>query len=314
MIEKRLLDRITQLKSELDSLRPLPEAIIVKLKDQINLEWIYNSNAIEGSTLTLRETQLILEHGLTIGGKSLREHFEVINHREAINYVERLVERDSPITAHDIRQIHQLVLAKIEDASAGQYRQVAVRIAGAGHIPPESWQVPSLVDDLIQWLSSHEALAIHAIARAAIAHHKFVEIHPFIDGNGRTGRLLLNLLLFKDGYPPAVIEKANRKQYYKVLSEADADHPKNLVNFVARACERSLRLSVEASRVVTKKPVLVEQWISLAEATQSAPYSQEYLSLLARLGKLKAKKHGRNWVTTRAAIQEYLASKQNRFS
>ncbi len=314
MIEKRLLDRITQLKSELDSLRPLPEAIIVKLKDQINLEWIYNSNAIEGSTLTLRETQLILEHGLTIGGKSLREHFEVINHREAINYVERLVERDSPITAHDIRQIHQLVLAKIEDASAGQYRQVAVRIAGAGHIPPESWQVPSLVDDLIQWLSSHEALAIHAIARAAIAHHKFVEIHPFIDGNGRTGRLLLNLLLFKDGYPPAVIEKANRKQYYKVLSEADADHPKNLVNFVARACEHSLRLSVEASRVVTKKPVLVEQWISLAEATQSAPYSQEYLSLLARLGKLKAKKHGRNWVTTRAAIQEYLASKQNRFS
>ena len=206
------------------------------------------------------------------------------------------------------------MLAKIDDASAGQYRQVAVRIAGARHIPPESWQVPSLVDDLIQWLSSREALAIHAIARAAIAHHKFVEIHPFIDGNGRTGRLLLNLLLFKDGYPPAVIEKTNRKQYYKVLSEADADHPKNLVNFVARACERSLRLSVEASRVVTKKPLLVEQWISLAEATQSAPYSQEYLSLLARLGKLKAKKRGRNWVTTRAAIQEYLASKQNRFS
>ena len=206
------------------------------------------------------------------------------------------------------------MLAKIDDASAGQYRQVAVRIAGAGHIPPESWQVPSLVDDLIRWLSSREALAVHAIARAATAHHKFVEIHPFIDGNGRTGRLLLNLLLFKDGYPPAVIEKTNRKQYYKVLSEADADHPKNLVNFVARACERSLRLSVEASRVVTKKPLLVEQWISLAEATQSAPYSQEYLSLLARLGKLKAKKRGRNWVTTRAAIQEYLASKQNRFS
>lgn len=311
MIEKRLLDRITQLKSELDSLRPLPEAVTLKLKDQINLEWIYNSNAIEGSTLTLRETQLILEHGLTIGGKSLREHFEVINHREAINYVERLVERDSPITAYDIRQIHQLVLAKIDDASAGQYRQVAVRIAGAGHIPPESWQVPSLVDDLIRWLSSREALAVHAIARAAIAHHKFVEIHPFIDGNGRTGRLLLNLLLFKDGYPPAVIEKANRKQYYKVLSEADADHPKNLVNFVARACEHSLRLSVEASRVVTKKPSLAEQWISLAEATQSAPYSQEYLSLLARLGKLKAKKRGRNWVTTRAAIQEYLESKRN---
>ena len=311
MIEKRLLDRITQLKSELDSLRPLPEAVSIKLKDQINLEWIYNSNAIEGSTLTLRETQLILEHGLTIGGKSLREHFEVINHREAINYVERLVERDSPITAYDIRQIHQLVLAKIDDASAGQYRQVAVRIAGAGHIPPESWQVPSLVDDLIRWLSSREALAVHAIARAAIAHHKFVEIHPFIDGNGRTGRLLLNLLLFKDGYPPAVIEKANRKQYYKVLSEADADHPKNLVNFVARACEHSLRLSVEASRVVTKKPSLAEQWISLAEATQSAPYSQEYLSLLARLGKLKAKKRGRNWVTTRAAIQEYLESKRN---
>ena len=310
MIETRLLDRLTQLKSELDALRPLPQAAVAKLRQQINIEWIYNSNAIEGSTLTLRETQLILEHGVTIGGKSLREHFEVINHREAIDFVERLANGASPVTAHKIRQLHQLVLTKIDDDHAGQYRQVAVRIAGARHVPPESWQVPALMNDLMRWIAGKEASKLHPIERAARAHHQFVAIHPFIDGNGRTGRLLLNLLLFKDGYPAAVIEKINRRQYYKVLSDADGGNPKGLINFIARTCERSLRMSVEAGRTVTKRPAMAERWMSLAEAAKGTPDSQEYLSLLARLGRLTAKKQGRNWVTTRAAIKAYRANKQ----
>lgn len=311
MIEERLLARITQLKSTLDAARPLPKGIVHKLKEQLDVEWTYNSNAIEGSTLTLRETQLILEQGITIGGKNLREHFEVINHKGAIDFVQQLADaqRKTPITAHVIRQLHQLVLTQIDDDHAGQYRQVAVRIAGATHIPPEPWDVPATMDTLIGWVRSAAAKKMHPIERAAITHHRFVAIHPFVDGNGRTGRLLLNLLLMQDGYPPAIIERVNRQQYYAVLKDADQGHDQRLVNFVARACEKSLRLYVEAGIANTRRPAIADQWISLAEAAQGSPYSQEYLSLLARTGKLMAKKRGRNWLTTRAAIAEYQANR-----
>lgn len=297
------------MKAELDDLRPLPATAVAKLKEQINLEWIYNSNAIEGNTLTLRETQLILQHGMAIGGKSLREHFEVLNHGEAILDVERLAMRGSPISTTDIRQIHQLVLTKIDDEHAGRYRDVAVRIAGARHIPPESWELAPRMDDFVRWLASHETAHLHSIEKAARAHHRFVAIHPFIDGNGRTGRLLLNLLLFKDGYPPAVIEHATRKQYYRVLAEADRGNYKGVIGLVARACERSLRLYLEATKSVGAAPAKNERWISLAEAAVGTQYSQEYLSLLARTGKLRAKKQGRNWATTKKAIAEYSATK-----
>jgi Fic family protein len=305
VIEKRLQIRIDQLKAELDSLRPLPKTAVERLHEQLKVEWTYNSNGIEGNTLTLRETQLILQHGVTIGGKSLREHFEVINHGEAIEYVEHLAERETPLTASDIRQIHQLVLTKIDEENAGRYRDVSVRIAGARHVPPESWEVASRMNDSVKWISSREARALHPIERATRAHHEFVAIHPFIDGNGRTGRLLLNLLLLKDGYPPAVIEKATRKQYYRVLAEADGGSLKGLTNLIARVCERSLRQYVEATKSVKTAPAKDDRWISLADAAQGMSYSQEYLSLLARTGKLRAKKQGRNWVTTKRAITEY---------
>ena len=305
MIEKRLLTRLIQLKIELDALRPLPQSTLARLKEQIDLEWTYNSNAIEGNTLTLRETQIILEHGFTIGGKTMREHFEVINHKQAIGFVELLAASPARITAHDIRQLHQLVLANIDDENAGKYRQVSVRIAGARHVPPEPWDVPAQMDGLLRWLTGTTARKMHPITRAAIAHHRFVNIHPFVDGNGRTGRLLLNVLLFGDGYPPAVIEAVNRRQYYAVLAEADGGRDARLVNFVARACERSMRLHVETGTVVRERPPVYDLWVPLARAAQGTPYSQEYLSLLARTGKLAAKKHGRNWVSTRAAVREY---------
>lgn len=309
MIEKRLRDRVDRLKDELDALRPLPATAIARLREQLKIEWTYNSNAIEGNTLTLRETQLILQHGVTIGGKSLREHFEVINHGGAIDYVEHLADRDTPVTGTDIRQIHQLVLAKIDDEHAGRYRDVAVRIAGARHVPPESWDVAARMNEFVRWLSSRAARSLHPIERAAQAHHIFVAIHPFIDGNGRTGRLLMNLLLFKDGYPPAVIEKITRKQYYRVLAEADGGNLRGLINLVARACERSLRQYVEATTSVSASPAKKDRWIPLVDAAKGTPYSQEYLSLLARTGKLRATKRGRNWVTTKRAIAEYRATK-----
>lgn len=309
MIEKRLQVRIDQLKAKLDSMRPLPKTAIARLREQLKVDWIYNSNGIEGNTLTLRETQLILQYGITIGGKSLREHFEVINHGQAIEYIEHLAERDTPLTASDIRQIHQLVVTKIDDENAGKYREVAVRIAGARYVPPESWEVVSRMNDFVKWLLSGDSRAMHPIERATRAHHEFVAIHPFVDGNGRTGRLLLNLLLLKDGYPPAVIEKATRKQYYRVMAEADRGSLKGLTNLIARECERSLHQYVEATKSVKTAPSKDDRWISLADASEGTPYSQEYLSLLARTGKLRAMKQGRNWVTTKRAIAEYQATK-----
>ena len=130
MLDPRLLARLDHKKAQLDALRPLPPAAVARLKEQLTLEWIYNSNAIEGSTLTLRETQLILETGLTIGGKSLREHFEVINHKDAIEYVENLSEQGASLSAFHVRQIHKLVLSRIDDENAGQYGARARRFAG----------------------------------------------------------------------------------------------------------------------------------------------------------------------------------------
>ena len=307
MLETRLYERILEKKAQLDSLRPLPEASVKRLTEQLTIEWIYNSNAIEGSTLTLRETQLILEQGITIGGKSLREHFEVVNHQEAIQLVESLAHKQEPITAFYVRQLHALVLAKIDEENAGQYRNVAVRIVGATHEPPPAWDIPSLMNDWGDWLKEQEG-QIDPVILAAMAHHRLVAIHPFIDGNGRTARLIMNLVLMREGYPPAIIDRINRQQYYRVLGQADRGNSKPLVNFVGRAVDRSLTLYLEASTPQVTKNSNDDEWMLLREAAELVPYSQEYLSLLARTGKLEAIKRGRNWYTTQRALDNYLES------
>ena len=306
MLNSRLLTRIEEKKSKLDSLRPLPAATLNRLKEQFTVEWIYNSNAIEGSTLTLRETQLIIETGLTIGGKSLREHFEVTNHKDAIEYVETLADEKGPISAFHVRQIHKLVLSQIDNENAGQYRKTEVRIAGAKHIPPEVWEIPQRMADWENWLKDSQK-KIHPVELAAQAHHRLVAIHPFIDGNGRTARLVMNLILFKMGYPPAVILRVNRKQYYQVLMQADAGKNDPLVNFVGRAVDHSLALYLEACTPNIKRSPN-DQWILLSKASEGTPYSQEYLSLLARQGRIEAIKRGRNWYTTRKAVKDYQES------
>lgn len=307
MLNSRLLARIEDKKTMLDSLRPLSAATVRRLKEQFTLEWTYNSNAIEGSTLTLRETQLILETGMTIGGKSLREHFEVINHREAIEYVESLADKKEPITAFQVRRIHKLVLSQIDDENAGQYRKTNVRIAGATHVPPEAWDVPHRMSDWENWLKEAER-TMHPVEVAALAHHQLTAIHPFLDGNGRTARLVMNLVLLRVGYPPAVILRANRQKYYRVLGQADAGKPAPLVNFVGRAVNHSLTLYLEACAPKTKRPSSNEHWIPLSQAAEGTPYSQEYLSLMARQGRIEAIKRGRNWYTTRKAVKEYQES------
>jgi Fic family protein len=208
---------IDRLKSLLDSLRPLPEHTVRTLHEQQVLEWTYHSNAIEGNTLTLKETKVVLE-GITIGGKPLREHFEVINHKEAIDYVEAIVQNQEGLSEWQIKSIHHLVLKNIDDRNAGQYRQENVVIAGAEHLPPDYIKVPEAMAGLIAWYRGSSEL--HPVECAARLHVDFVGIHPFVDGNGRTSRLLMNFELMRRGFLPVIIPVENRLAYYDALDTA----------------------------------------------------------------------------------------------
>ena len=208
---------VDKLKKRLDSKRPISKETLKSLKESINLEWIYNSNGIEGNTLTLRETQVVLE-GITVGGKTLTEHLEAINHEKAILYLEDLVKEKQPITEWNIKNIHQLILKEIDNENAGRYRKENVTIKGATHIPPDFVKVPELMEKLI--LNYETWNKYHPIIQASLLHGELVKIHPFIDGNGRTSRLIMNLDLMNHGYNPVIIKKENRLEYYEVLDKA----------------------------------------------------------------------------------------------
>ena len=242
------LARLDEKKARLDATQPLPPGVVAKLKEYFDVEWTYHSNAIEGSTLTLAETRLVLLDGLTVAGKSLREHLEAINHKHAIDFVEALAKREEPITEYNIRQIHALILRTIDDENAGRYRSVRVRITGTTYVPPEAIAVPSLMQELVDWLNSIGAMRLHPVERAALAHFRLVHIHPFVDGNGRTARLLMNLILMREGYPPAVIRMERRPQYYEALALANGGGQKPFVALVAEEAERSLDVWLEAVR------------------------------------------------------------------
>ena len=216
-LEDNYFNEVDKLKKELDSKRPIPKETLRSLEESINLEWTYNSNGIEGNTLTLRETQVVLE-GITVGGKSIKEHLEAINHEKAILYLNDLVKENNPITEWNIKSIHQLVLKDIDDENAGRYRRENVTIKGAIHIPPDYLKVPELMEKLV--LNYENWNDFHPIIQAALLHGELVKIHPFIDGNGRTSRLLMNLDLMNHGYNPVIIKKEDRLEYYEALDKA----------------------------------------------------------------------------------------------
>lgn len=212
-----MFEIIDDLKAKLDQHRPLSSAIVKNLHEDLILRWTYHSNAIEGNTLTLLETKVVLE-GITVGGKALREHFEAINHRDAILYVEDIIKKQEPFSEWQIRNIHQLILKNIDDVNAGRYRQQNVLISGATTNPPDHKLLNDKMAQFIDWYNQ-EADTLHPIERAAKVHADFVGIHPFVDGNGRTSRLLMNLELMKAGYPPSVITVENRLAYYEALDQ-----------------------------------------------------------------------------------------------
>ncbi len=216
MLNNNIYNKIDQLKSQLDSHRPLPANTVKSLHEHMIVEWTYNSNAIEGNTLTLKETKVVLE-GITIGGKSMREHFETINHKEAIDYVEAVVHHEEDINERLIKSIHLLVLKNIDEENAGRYRSENVLISGAEHRPPEHIAVQAQMEELINGYNNFTG---HPVERAARLHVDFVKIHPFIDGNGRTARLLMNLDLMKAGYQPVIIQAKEKLAYYEALDKA----------------------------------------------------------------------------------------------
>ncbi|TYA15256.1 Fic family protein [Paenibacillus faecis] len=210
---------IDQLKSELDALRPLPAAAVKNLEEIDRVEWTYHSNAMEGNTLTLLETKLVLEDGLTIGGKKLSEHFEVVNHSEAIDYVQDIVDRKIELTEFVIKSLHHLVLKNIDD------------------------ELSEKMEQLLQWYDVQKD-KLHPVRLAAEFHFRFVYIHSFNEGNGRTARLLMNLILMKYGYPPAIVkaETMDRLRYYETLEAASVQSElEPFVELIAGCVEESLR-------------------------------------------------------------------------
>lgn len=217
--KESILAQIDRKKAELDGCRPLTEGEVERLNEEFIVEYTYNSNAIEGNTLTLRETDLVLR-GLTIDRKPLKDHMEAVGHKEAFDYVRELVAKNIPLSERVIKEIHYLVLADKRD-DRGVYRRVPVRIMGAQHEPVEPYLIQEKMEQLLRDFADSTE---HTVTKLARFHIEFEGIHPFIDGNGRTGRLLVNLELMKAGFPPIDIKFADRMAYYYAFDEYHVKH------------------------------------------------------------------------------------------
>lgn len=208
------LEKIYSLKRELNIRRPLSQSEIKRIRENYIIKNTYNSNAIEGNTLTEMETRVILETGITVAKKTLREHLEVKNHAEALDFIEDL--KNTLLSEYDIKSIHTIILDGIDRLNAGKYRTNNVEIGGATHPVTPSYLVPEQMNDLLKWYHS-EGITLNRIIEFTC---KFINIHPFIDGNGRTSRLLTNLELLKLGYPPITILTIDRLEYYQILDKS----------------------------------------------------------------------------------------------
>jgi Fic family protein len=235
-IESILAD-IDQLKTELDILRQsLDNATI---KEALEVEFLYESNRIEGNTLTLRETQLVINEGMTISGKSMREHLEAINHKEAILFIDDLVSQKVDLSEYVLKQIHGIVLYGIDRENAGVYRKLPVAIAGSKHLPPQPYLLQDLMEEYFQFYNQAKD-QLHPVVLAAEIHERLVTIHPFIDGNGRTSRLIMNLILLQYGFPLAIIggDYDSRMAYYDALEKVQTESNKE--DFILLIAEKVL--------------------------------------------------------------------------
>lgn len=240
-------EEITALKEQIDRNRPIASDIMKTIAQKFREEWTYHTNGIEGNTMTLQETSFFLREGLTAKGKTLREHFEVQNHGEAIDYLQDAI-RERELSEALIKDFHAMlfngvkswspVLNIIPGAYKSQDNHVLTPSGEIHHYTP-AIQVPFEMEKLLEWYVSAKSV-VHPIQLAAEFHHRFVAIHPFQDGNGRVGRLCMNFILMQAGYPPAIIRKEDRLDYYLALEQADKGNLKSLVTFIEEEVMRSL--------------------------------------------------------------------------
>lgn len=243
-----ILTEVDALKAKLSTIRPLPNEAIKKIQDAIEIEYTYDSNRIEGNTLTLQETALVVNEGVTISGKSMREHLEAINHSEAIDFIKGFAGRSEPISERTIKDIHAIVLHGIDRENAGKYRTVPVMISGSRHIPPAPYKLDRLMEDFITEYRRKEEAREHPVLIAAYLHDELVRIHPFIDGNARTSRLLMNLFLLRHGYTLVSLKSDNeaKVRYYESLEKSHTEGISNDFNLiVATAVRDSLKRYLE---------------------------------------------------------------------
>ena len=241
---KSILYEIDSLKTKLDQFRQFDS---YRIAQALELEYTFESNRIEGNTMTLRETDLVINEGLTISGKSMREHLEVINHQEAIAYIKHLMDKNTTLNEREVLSIHNLILRGINPEDAGRYRHVQEMIEGSSYMPPQPFMVSKEMEGFFIWYETHKN-SLHPIVLAAELHERLVTIHPFIDGNGRTSRLVMNLILLQNGYVIANI-KGNydsRIKYYNALETAQTKNNKeDFLLFIAQNEKESLERYLE---------------------------------------------------------------------
>lgn len=244
--------RLRQVTERVGRLRQarMDPAAVENLRHWFRIHHTYHSNAIEGNRLTLPETRAVLEDGITISGKSLKDHLEAVNLAQALDFIEELARAEAPLGEREARDIHAIVLRAIDVENAGKYRSINVRIGGTDYVPPPAAAVPERMEEFGRWLSSPHPE--HPLVVAAIAHAWFETIHPFVDGNGRTGRLLANLLLLRQGYPVTVLRVEERARYYTALDQSHGGDLSLLVELTRETVERSL---TEYERVIQEVEV-----------------------------------------------------------
>jgi len=234
-----MLQKIDALKAKIDAHRPLDSHIIKQVREYFRIGMAYSSNALEGNSLTETETKIVIEDGITIGGKPIRDHLEALGHSEAYDLLFRLAKRQD-ITEANIRELHRLFYYRIDAKQAGKYRKKKVVITGTDFIPPAPERIPELMESFIAGIPEVRA-EHHPVEFAAILHKELVTIHPFIDGNGRAARLLMNLALLQAGYPPAIIPPILRRDYLDTLNKTHKGGDKPFITFIAGVCYESAK-------------------------------------------------------------------------
>lgn len=294
-----ILQKLQAKKQRLDSYKPLQNELIKNLEEWFRIELTYTSNAIEGNTLTRQETAMVVEEGLTVQGKSLIEHQEAINHAKAFDFIQTFVgKKRQELTARNISDIHSIILNKIDDTNKGRYRNVAVRLRGSETILPNAFKVAELMEEFIGWLQSD--ISEHPVKIATDTHFKLVSIHPFVDGNGRTARLLMNLLLMQEGYPPAIVRKEDRGAYINSLEKGQTKN--DLVDYytlIFEAVDRSLDIYLESvgpERTSIGEPTPEQRFYTTEEVAKLLQVDPESVRRYVRRGNLRAVKLGGKFI------------------